>query len=143
MTTVKQLLGVKGDHVDSIAADATVYEALARMALHNIGALLVMEENRLTGLISERDYARKVVLQGRSSRDTRVGDIMTGNPICVAPDTEVMMCMALMIEKRVRHLPVLIGERVVGIVSIGDVLKQVITEQDYTIHQLEDYIRAG
>ncbi|HLF24702.1 MAG TPA: CBS domain-containing protein [Anaerolineae bacterium] len=140
MKTVNQLLQAKGSDVWSIAPGASVYEALARMADKNIGALLVLDAGRLIGIFSERDYARKVVLKGKASKDTPVKEIMTSRVVYVRPEQSIEDCMALMTDKRVRHLPVLEGERVVGVISIGDVVKSIISEQSFMIAQLENYI---
>lgn len=140
MATVSDILRAKGDVTWSMAPDATVYEALELMADKNIGSVLVMEGDRLVGLLSERDYARKVILFGKSSKETLVREIMTAPVLYVRPDQCVEDCMALMTEKRVRHLPVLQDERVVGIVSIGDVVKSIISEQQFMIEQLERYV---
>ncbi len=143
MTTVKQLLEFKGHDIVTIEPDRTVYEALERLAEKRIGALLVIENNKLVGLFSERDYARKVVLKGKSSKDTPVRDIMIQDLICVNPGTSVDECMTQMTEERVRHLPVLDKGELVGIVSIGDAVRQIISERDFTIRQLEQYIASG
>jgi CBS domain-containing protein len=143
MTTVKQLLEFKGHDIVSIEPDRTVYEAIERLAERRIGALLVIENNKLVGLFSERDYARKVVLKGKSSKDTPVRDVMTLDLICVKPEASVDECMTLMTEERVRHLPVLDKGELVGIVSIGDAIRQIISERDFTIRQLEQYIASG
>jgi CBS domain-containing protein len=143
MTTVKQLLEFKGHDVVTIAPDRTVYEALERLAERHIGALLVVENGKLVGLFSERDYARKVVLKGKSSKDTPVRDVMIQDLVCVKPDTSVDECMTLITEERMRHLPVLDKGELVGIVSIGDVVRQIISERDFTIRQLEQYIASG
>ncbi len=140
MATVSDILRAKGEVTWSMAPDATVYEALELMADKNIGSILVMEGDRLVGLLSERDYARKVILFGKSSKETLVREIMTAPVLYVRPDQCVEDCMALMTEKRVRHLPVLQDERVVGIVSIGDVVKSIISEQQFMIEQLERYV---
>ena len=142
MKKVRELLENKGTEVWSIAPDASVYDALAVMAEKNIGALPVMDEGTLTGILSERDYTRNVVLQGRTARDTQVRDIMTERPVCVGPEQTVEECMALMTDKRVRHLPVLDDNQVVGIVSIGDAVKAIISEQQFIIEQLELYISS-
>jgi CBS domain-containing protein len=138
--TVAQILAVKGRDVWSIPADTTVYKALQVMAEHGVGALLVMDGERLVGIVSERDYARKVILLDRVSRRTAVSEIMTGDPQTVTPSNSVTECMTLMTELRVRHLPVIEDDRVVGLVSIGDVVKHVISEQESLIAQLEQYI---
>ncbi|MET0831097.1 MAG: CBS domain-containing protein [Acidimicrobiia bacterium] len=138
--TVAQILAVKGRDVWSIPADTTVYKALQVMAEHGVGALLVMEGERLVGIVSERDYARKVILLDRVSRRTAVSEIMTGDPQTVTPSNSVTECMTLMTELRVRHLPVIEDDRVAGLVSIGDVVKHVISEQESLIAQLEQYI---
>ena len=143
MFIVKQILNQKGRDVWSVPPDATIYEALELMAEKNIGAVLVMEGDTLAGIFSERDYARKVVLQGKSSQETPVRDGMTEEVICVRPDQSVEGCMSLMTEKRIRHLPVLEGESVVGVISIGDVVKSVISQQANTIEHLESYITTG
>ncbi len=143
MTTVKQLLEFKGHDIVSIEPDRTVYEAIELLAERRIGALLVIENDRLVGLISERDYARKVVLKGKSSKDTLVRDVMIQDLICVRPEASVDECMALMTDERVRHLPVLDKGKLVGIVSIGDAVRQIISERDFTIRQLEQYIASG
>jgi CBS domain-containing protein len=140
MKTLKQLLEAKGGNVYSITPDARVFDALKLMADKSIGALIVMEGGRIAGIISERDYARKVILHGRSSHDLEVRDIMTSKVISVHPGQTVGECMALMTEKRVRHLPVTEGERLIGVLSIGDLVKEVIAEQRQTIEQLESYI---
>jgi CBS domain-containing protein len=140
MLTVRQCLGRKGDEVWSTRLDATVFEALQLMAEKDIGALLVLESGELVGIFSERDYARKVILYGKSSRGTIVGDIMTTKVICVRPESTIEECMALMTEERIRHLPVLEDERLVGVISIGDVVKEIISEQEFVIEQLTNYI---
>ena len=140
MTIVRQLLDRKGRAIFSVAPGAAVLEAIRAMAEHQVGALLVMEDETLAGIVSERDYARKVILLGRSSADTPVRDIMTSAVITVQPDTTVDKCMQLMTDRHVRHLPVVDGGRVVGMVSIGDLVKAVIQEQSEHIEQLERYI---
>lgn len=140
MTSVAQLLQAKGHDVWSIAPDASVFDAITLMAQKEIGAVLVVEERRLVGVLSERDYARKIILQGRSSRDTAVRAIMTDKVFYVRPDQTLEDCMALMTARRIRHLPVLDGERLLGVVSIGDVVKSLLSEQEVRIQQLEQYI---
>ncbi|MES1945602.1 CBS domain containing membrane protein [Salinisphaera sp. PC39] len=139
-TTVREVLDTKGRDIWSVGPDATVYQALVLMAERSIGALLVLEGGRPVGLLSERDYARKVILAGRASRDTPVRDVMTTRVVGVAPERTVEECMALMTDKRVRHLPVMEGERLLGVVSIGDLVKAIIAEQRFIIEQLESYI---
>ncbi|MHC4170517.1 MAG: CBS domain-containing protein, partial [Planctomycetota bacterium] len=121
---------------------ATVYEALQIMSEKDVGALLVVDKENLVGIFSERDYARKVILKERSSKDTTVGELMTREVLYIEPQSTVEDCMALMTAKRVRHLPVLENERLIGIVTIGDVVKQVISDQEFTIQQLERYIKG-
>jgi CBS domain-containing protein len=140
MKTVQSLLQVKGNAVWTIAPNASVFEALKLMADKNVGALLVLEGGELAGVISERDYARKVVLRGRSSVDTPVRDIMTADVISVRPDQTVEECMALMTDRRIRHLPVVADGRLIGVISIGDVVKSIITDQGFMIEQLTSYI---
>ena len=140
MITVLTILRQKGCGVFHIAPDATVLDALGEMAAHNCGALVVLEGNRPLGLFSERDYARKVVLEGRTSRETRVRDAMSAPVIEVAPDSCVYRCMSLMTEHRCRHLLVLDHGKLTGVVSIGDVVKAVIDDQQSTIEQLGHYI---
>ncbi|MBI3778668.1 MAG: CBS domain-containing protein [Gammaproteobacteria bacterium] len=140
MVTIGQLLDSKGHGVVSISPHDSVYHAIERLSEHGIGALVVIDNGKLVGMISERDYARKVILQGRSSKQTRVGEIMTTQLVCVGPDSDVDQCMALLTEKRIRHLPVLQDGKLVGIVSIGDLVKEMLSERDFTIKQLETYI---
>ena len=142
MITVRQLLDSKGRQVFSIAPGTAVLEAIRTMAERHVGALLVMEGETLRGIVSERDYARKVILMGRSSADTPVRDIMTATVITVQPETPVEKCMQIMTERRVRHLPVIDSGRVVGMVSIGDLVKAVMAEQQQHIEQLESYIHS-
>jgi CBS domain-containing protein len=143
MKTVRDLLAGKGDSVYSVTPTATVYEALGVMAEKRIGAVLVLDGNRLVGILSERDYARQVVLKGKTSKDTPVRDIMTSNVFCVSPDRTMEECMAIMTERRCRHLPVLVEGEVTGILSIGDVVKAVISEKQFEIEQLTSYILKG
>ena len=143
MKSIERLLENKGHEIFSISPDASVYEAIEVLAAKGIGALLVMQEGRLVGLLSERDYARKVILKGKSSRETRVKEIMTKKVRCIPPSTKLEEAMALMTEKRVRHLPVVEEKAVIGVISIGDVVKEVISEQEFHIQQLENYIMGG
>jgi CBS domain-containing protein len=142
MKSLKQLLGAKGSQVHFIHPDAKVIEALQLMAQKDIGALLVMDGGRVVGIMSERDYARKVILHGKSSQDIAVRDIMTSGVVTVDPSKTVEDCMSLMTQRRIRHLPVCEGDRLVGPVSIGDLVKEVIAEQEQTIRQLESYIHS-
>jgi CBS domain-containing protein len=141
MRSVRQLLQAKAPEIHSIGPDAAVVDAIRLMAERHIGALLVMEGGRMVGIVSERDYARKVVLQGRSSSDTPVRAIMTSEVIHVAPDATVEQCMQTVTERRVRHLPVVVDGQVVGVVSIGDLVKAVIEDQQVELDQLQSYIR--
>jgi len=138
--TAAQILKKKGHDLWSVSPDATVYEAIEIMADKRIGALLVLTEGTLVGIVSERDYARKVILKGRSSKDTLVREIMTTPVICVQPGDSVDECMKIITEKRIRHLPVMEGEKVVGVVSIGDVVKWIMSAQEHTIQQLQNYV---
>ena len=140
MKTIKDVLRDKGQAVWTIDVNALVLDALELMAEKEIGALMVMEDGRLAGVMSERDYARKVVLLGRSSKDTPVREIMTRKVLYVKPEQTVEECMALMTEKRVRHLPVLQDGKVIGVISIGDAVKEMLSEQQFIIEQLEHYI---
>ncbi len=142
MKTVAHILDVKGRAVYTVAPDALVYEALEKMAEHDVGALLVLDGDRLAGIVSERDYARKVILLGRRSQEAPVRDIMTEAVLTVTPESSVADCMSLMTERRIRHLPVLDGEELAGVVSIGDVVKAVISDQEHLIEQLERYITS-
>lgn len=142
MKTVKEILQAKAQKLLSIAPDASVLDALRLMAEKEVGALVVLEGERLAGIFSERDYARKVILQGKSSKDTAVREIMTHKVVCVHPEQSIEDCMALMTDKRIRHLPVLEDQTVVGVISIGDVVKEVISEQRFVIEQLEHYIHS-
>jgi CBS domain-containing protein len=137
---IRDILHLKGGAAWSVTPDATVFQAIQMMADKNIGALLVIKESRLVGIISERDYTRKVALKGRSSKETSVHEILSGNPVRVTPDHTVDECLKLMTEHRVRHLPVLEGEKILGVVSIGDLVNSIISSQHSTIQQLEAYI---
>ena len=143
MRNVSELLNRKGHAVYSIQPDATVKGALEELADKDIGALLVMAKGNLVGIFSERDYARRVELEGRRSEDTYIKNVMTESPVCVRPDQSVDECMALMTKRRIRHLPVIEDDRVVGVISIGDVVKEVIAEQQFQIEQLENYISTS
>jgi CBS domain-containing protein len=142
MRTVRQLLEGKAPGVYAIGPDAPVLEAIRLMAEKRIGALLVMEAGAMAGIVSERDYARKVVLQGRSSRETPVRDIMTADVVSVRLDDTAQRCMSLVTDRRIRHLPVLEGGHVVGVVSIGDLVKAVIEDQQHELDQLQRYIAS-
>jgi CBS domain-containing protein len=141
--SVELILRRKGSDVFSISPHATVYEALEKLAEHNVGALVVMDGSALVGVLSERDYVRKGILKGRSSKDLAVGQIMSSPAITVHPGTTVDECMQLMTENRCRHLPVVQDGRLAGVVSIGDLVQWIMTAQDRTIHQLEDYIAGN
>ena len=143
MLTVRELLAKKGSEVWSVSPDATVYDALQLMAARNVGAVLVLNDGELAGILSERDYARQVVLKGKASRDTPVRDIMTTSVVSVSPDRTIDDCMALMTERRIRHLPVLKSDVLLGVLSIGDVVKAVISEKEFHIEQLESYIASS
>ena len=140
MTCVRHLLARKGSEIWSIGPDDSVFDAIKSMADKNVGSLVVMEDGRFVGLITERHYARNVVLKGRASPKTRVGEIMEANVVYVRPDTTVEQCMALMTSKMVRHLPVIDDGKLMGIVSIGDLVKSIISDQKFVIEQLEHYI---
>jgi CBS domain-containing protein len=143
METVKDMLRFKGHNVWSVAPNATVLEALELMAAKDVGAVLVLNGDRLVGIMSERDYARKVILLGKTSKDTLVSDIMTSRVLYVSPDQTIQECLALMTEKRIRHLPVIEGDRVIGIVTIGDVGRAIIADQQFMLDQLEHYITGS
>jgi len=140
MHTADDILKQKGHAVWSVQPTDTVLEALAVMAKHDIGAVLVLDQSKLVGVLSERDYARKVVLAGRSSKESQVKEVMTAHVVCVTPGHSIDACMALMTHKRVRHLPIVDHKRVVGIVSIGDLVKATIDDQQSTITELQRYI---
>ena len=140
MKTVQQLLESKRYSVVSVAPSSTVLEALKVMAEKEIGAVIVIDNEHLVGIFSERDYARKVVLQGKASKDTPVREIMTDTVVCVRPEQTVDDCMNLMTDKRIRHLPVLEHKKVIGVISIGDVVKEMLSEKEFVIKQLESYI---
>ena len=142
MLSVQQLLDHKPKAIYSVAPGDPVLTAIKKMAEHHIGALLVMSGDKLAGIVSERDYARKVVLMGRSAEETRVEAIMTSKVVTVTPKQDAHDCMRLMTDMRIRHLPVVLGDRVVGVLSIGDLVRAVIEEQERTIADLESYIRS-
>jgi len=140
MKTVTLLLRAKGNEVLTVSPDTPVFGALGVMAEKNVGAVLVVEGERLVGIFSERDYARKVILKGKSSKETPIREVMSSTVLYVTPQRTIEECMVLMTEKRVRHLPVLEGERLVGVISIGDIVKAIIAEQEFMIEQLQNYI---
>jgi CBS domain-containing protein len=142
MHTVKQLLRVKPPGAVTIAPDASVFEALELMAEKDIGAVVVVRDGRVIGILSERDYARKVILHNKASKEIAVDEIMTDRVLYVSPGHTIEQCMALMTDKRIRHLPVLDEDRLIGVLSIGDLVKATISEQDFTIRQLERYIMS-
>ena len=141
MDTVRNILQLKGNLVYTVSPDSSVYEALELLESKNLGSLVIIEDDgKLDGIFTERDYARKVILKGRSSKETLVRDIMTDDPIFVTPDTKIEECMKLMTEKFIRHLPVLENNQLVGLVSIGDLVKYIINQKDFIIENLEHYI---
>jgi len=143
MIKVKEILDGKGHSYYHVKPDNTVFEALQAMADKDIGAVMVIENNKLMGIFSERDYARKIVLHGLASKNTKVGDFMTKELIYVHPDTSIYDCMALMTSRRIRHLPVLEQDKIEGVISIGDVVNYIIHQQNVTIKDLENYIYGG
>ena len=142
MKTVKQLLNTKSAQIFSVTAETSVLDALSVMMDKNISALLILEGSQLSGIFTERDYARKIVLQGKTSADTPLSAVMTGNPITVSPNDSLDSCMEIMTDKHIRHLPVLDDDQIIGMVSIGDVVKFIIEDQKQTISQLEGYINS-
>ena len=140
MTLVSQILQLKGSQTWTITPTSSVFDALTLMAEKDIGALLIVKNGEVVGIFSERDYARKIILHGKSSRDTEIQEIMTSEVLCISSDQSVTKCMALMTDKRIRHIPVLDDGQLVGVISIGDVVKAIITEQQIIINHLEDYI---
>ena len=142
MTTIKQILDTKGYAVWSIHPQESVFTAIQQMAEKEVGALVVLEGDAVVGIISERDYARKIILKGRASHETAVRDIMTPDVICASLDQSIEECMNIVTERRIRHLPVLDGGKVVGMISIGDLVKTIIAEQQFIIEQLEHYINS-
>ncbi len=143
MFTVKQLLQTKGSNIWSIAPQASVYEALQMMADKNVGALLVIKEGKLVGIFSERDYARKIILKGKFSKDASVGEVMIQDVLYISSGDTLEDCMALMTAKHIRHLPVLENDQLIGIVTLGDVVTKIISEQKFKIQELEKYITGG
>ncbi len=142
MKTLRQLIESKNKPIASVSPEQTVLRALEIMAQYDVGALLVLDGKKLAGVFSERDYARKVILQGKASKHTKVSEVMTGKVIYVTPETRIEECMAIMTEKHIRHLPILDSDKqVIGIVSIGDVVKEMISQQQFIINQLENYIK--
>ncbi len=142
-TTVKQILSEKGDQVWSTSPDTTVFDALRFMSEKGIGAVVVMDNQEVVGVFSERDYARKVILEGKSSKDLPVKEIMTRRVMFVKPENTTEECMALMTDKHIRHLPVAVDDKLVGILSIGDIVKAIISQQEFVIEQLENYITGA
>ena len=142
MTTVRHILEDKGRQVWSVHPGDKVYDAIKMMADRDVGSLVVLDGSKIVGIVTERDYARNVFLRGRASPQTRVDDIMERNVVCVGPDQSIEECMALMTMKRLRHLPVIERDELVGIVSIGDVVKSIISDREFVIEQLEHYIRG-
>ncbi len=140
MKTLQRVLDAKGDDVFSIGPGASVFDALEEMAERDVGALIVMEDGKIVGIFSERDYARKIILAGKLSRETPVHEIMTERVVYARPDLTLEQCLALMTDKRIRHLPVMQGEVLVGVVSIGDLVKGIIDDQRFLISQLESYV---
>lgn len=140
MGKVRNIIQIKGSAVFSVEPDITVYNALELMFEKNIGALLVVENGKFVGIFTERDYARKLILKGKSSKETLIREIMTEHPITVTPDTSIEECMKIMTNKKIRHLPVMEGEKLVALISVGDVVKFIIEEQKFIIENLEQYI---
>jgi len=143
MHNIDTLLKDKGKDIWSIGPQETAFKALETMAQRNVGALLVIEKGKLVGIFSERDYARKVILKGKSSKDTTVGELMTPDVFYASPENTLQETMALMTAKHIRHMPVLNDDRLIGMVTLGDVVKQIISEQKFTIKELEKYIAGG
>ncbi len=142
MTTVQQLLDAKGREIHSVHPDDTVLDALKIMEFKNVGGVLVIEGDALVGIFTERDYARDVFLKGRASPKTPIREVMKTNLICVKPEETVEACMVLMTDKHIRHLPVLDDEQLVGVISIGDIVRSIIADQQHTIEQLQHFIRG-
>ena len=140
MITIKDILNNKDNKIWSVEPKTSIFEALIIMSDKEIGALLVIEDEKLVGIFSERDYARKVILKGKSSKNTLVGELMTKKVFYIDPEKTINDCMAIMTDKHIRHLPVINNDKVIGIITIGDVVNQIISEQEFTIHHLENYI---
>ena len=140
--TVNQILSAKGEYVYSIVSTISVYDAIKVMGEKNVGAILIIEDDQLKGILSERDYARKIVLQGKSSKNTLVNEIMVSKVVTVQPTDDLDYCMELMISRRIRHLPVIENDKVIGLISIGDVVKSIIEKQKETIQLLDSYING-
>jgi CBS domain-containing protein len=143
MNFISTILKTKSSNILTVTPDTSTYDALQIMADNNVGALLVVKGENLVGIFSERDYARKVVLKGKTSRDTKVSEMMTTNVLYIGPNCTIDECMALMTKKRIRHIPVMEDNKLIGVVSIGDVVKQIISEHESTIQQLENYITGS
>lgn len=143
MKTVNEVLKNKGREIWTISPAATVFEALELMAQKDVGALPVVQNSKLVGIFSERDYARKVILKGKASKDTAVSELMTQTVFYVSPENTLDECMALMTSKQIRHLPVLDHDRLVGVITLGDVVKRIISEHEFTIQELEKYVKGG
>lgn len=143
MATVKQLLESKDNNVWSISPEATVFEGLQVMAEKNIGALLVTRDDKLIGIFSERDYARKVILKGKASKDTTIGELMTREVVYTTPEDSLDECMALMTAKHIRHLPILKKDKLIGLLTLGDLVKQIMSNQEFKIQELEKYISGS
>lgn len=143
MTTVAQLLAGKGYDVVSVDPNSTVYDAIKKMSENNIGSVAVVDDGKLVGIFTERHYARRVFLKGKASPDTPIIEVMSRNPICVIPEQTVEQCMAVMTENAVRHLPVIDNDQMIGMISIGDLVKSIISDQKFVINHLEHYIRGA
>jgi CBS domain-containing protein len=141
MGKVRNIIQTKGSEIYSVPANVTVYQALELMLEKNIGALLVIENGKFSGIFTERHYARKLALRGKSSKETTIGEIMTERPVTVTPDTSIEECMRIMAGKKIRHLPVMENDKVIGVVSMGDVVRYIIDEQKFIIENLEQYIQ--
>jgi|SRR5436190_1875044 len=142
MGKVREILKTKGTSVFSVGPGVTVYQAIEEMCNRNIGGLLIVENEKLTGIFTERDYARKLILKGKSSKDTLISELMTANPITVSPESTIEECMRIMSQKKIRHLPVVDHEKLVGVISIGDVVRQIMEDQRSIIEHLEHYITS-